>query len=243
LTILFSQLTNNLQKQFNIVSFSTECLQKISLYCPEGRIMPTTESKRQMPDDLKRCVDFHGHICPGLVYGYRVAKEAMQLMDLRRSVDEEVVAICENDSCAVDALQVLLGTAAGKGNLIVKDFGKNAYTVLKRSGRQAYRFSRRTNYEYRGEEKAEYDRLEAAMSAGTASAVDRQNLKRLKVDDLLARPFGEIFATTEVPFAEPLYAQIDRSEPCACCGEMTMAARMVRLSDGRQACIPCSRQG
>ena len=205
--------------------------------------MPTTESKRQMPDDLKRCVEFHGHICPGLVYGYRVAKEAMQLMDLRRSVDEEVVAICENDSCAVDALQVLLGTVAGKGNLIVKDFGKNAYTVLKRSGRQAYRFSRRTNYEYRGEEKAEYDRLEAAMSAGTASAVDRQNLKRLKVDDLLARPFGEIFATTEVPFAEPLYAQIDRSEPCACCGEMTMAARMVRLSDGRQACIPCSRQG
>jgi len=61
-------------------------------------------------------------------------------MDLTRAVDEEIVAVCENDSCAVDALQVLLGTAAGKGNLIIKDFGKNAYTVLSRSRRQAYRF-------------------------------------------------------------------------------------------------------
>ena len=95
-----------------------------------------------MPDDLKRCGEFHGHICPGLIYGYRVAKEAMKLMNLSRAVDEEVVAICENDSCAVDALQVLLGTVAGKGNLIIKDFGKNAYTVLSRSTRQAYRFSR-----------------------------------------------------------------------------------------------------
>ena len=100
--------------------------------------MPNTNSKRKMPDDLKSCVEFHGHICPGLIYGYQVAKEAMKLMNLTRAIDEEVVAICENDSCAVDALQVMLGTVAGKGNLIIKNFGKNAYTVLNRSKRQAY---------------------------------------------------------------------------------------------------------
>ncbi len=204
--------------------------------------MPTKDSKRQMPDDLKRCVEFHGHICPGLIYGYRVAKEAMKLMNIRRSVDEEVVAICENDSCAVDALQVLLGTVAGKGNLIIKDFGKNAYTVLHRSNRQAYRFSRKTRYDYTGKDKNVFDRLEVAVTGGQASEDDRRELKRLKVDDLLARPFAEIYTTTEVPFDEPLYAQLDRSEPCALCGEMTMAAKMVQLSDGRQSCIPCSNE-
>ena len=204
--------------------------------------MTATDSKQKMPVDLKRCVDFHGHICPGLIYGYRVAKEAMKLMRLRRSVDEEVVAICENDSCAVDALQVLLGTVAGKGNLIIKNFGKNAYTVLSRSRRQAYRFSRMTQYDYTGKNKKLFERLEAAMTAGTASDKDRRELKSLKIADLLARPFNEIFTTDEVPFDEPLYAPLSPSYACALCGEMTMASKMKKISDGRQACIPCSKK-
>ncbi|HEX7515015.1 MAG TPA: FmdE family protein [archaeon] len=204
--------------------------------------MPNTDSEKKMTEDLKSCVEFHGHICPGLIYGYRVAKEAMKLMDLNRSVDEEVVAICENDSCAVDALQVMLGTVAGKGNLIIKNFGKNAYTVLSRSKRQAYRFSRKTHYDYTGKSKREFDRLDAAVAAKTASEDDQRNLKRLKVDDLLARPFAEIFTTTEMPFEEPLYAPLAPSEPCAICGEMTMATKMVKLNDGRQVCIPCSEK-
>ena len=143
--------------------------------------MPTKDSEKKMPDDLQRCVEFHGHICPGLIYGYRVAQEAMKLMDLRRSADEEVVAICENDSCAIDALQVMLGTVAGKGNLIIKDFGKNAYTVLNRAARQAYRFSRKTRYDYTGKDKHVFDRLEAAVAGGQASEDERRKLKRLKV--------------------------------------------------------------
>jgi formylmethanofuran dehydrogenase subunit E len=204
--------------------------------------MTTADNKRKMPDDLKKCEEFHGHICPGLIYGYRVAKEAIRLMNLRRAVDEEVVAICENDSCAVDALQVLLGTVAGKGNLIIKDFGKNAYTVLSRSKRQAYRFSRKTRYDYSGRDKDKFDRLESAVKNGTATDNERSDLKNLKIDDLLARPFEEIFTTTEVSFNEPIYAQLAPSEPCAVCGEMTMAVKMVRLGDGRQTCIPCSQK-
>jgi formylmethanofuran dehydrogenase subunit E len=202
--------------------------------------MQYTESKRKMPDDLKRCVKFHGHICPGLIYGYRVAKEAMRLMDIGHSVDEEVVAICENDSCAVDALQVILGTVAGKGNLIINDFGKNAYTVLSRSKRQAYRFSRKTRYSYKGIAGREFKRLDEAVAMGKASDDDRRELKRLKIDDLLARPFKEIFTTRKVSFKEPLYAPLAPSEPCAVCGEMTMATKMVKLSGGRKVCMPCS---
>jgi len=52
--------------------------------------MSDKKSKRKIPEDLKKCVQFHGHICPGLVYGYRVAKEAKRLMHLNRSIDEEV---------------------------------------------------------------------------------------------------------------------------------------------------------
>lgn len=196
-----------------------------------------------IPEDLERCVAFHGHICPGLVYGYMVAKEAMKLMNFGHATDEETVAICENDSCAVDAFQVLLGTTVGKGNLIVRNFGKNAYTILSRSGQKAYRFARKDRYEYQGEVKGAFDRMEAAIAAGMASEDDRQHMKQLKVDDLLRRPFEGVFATTEVPFDEPHYAPLERSEPCAICGDMTMATKMVNLTGGQRACIPCSQKG
>ena len=203
--------------------------------------MLTKDTMLDIPEDLARCMAFHGHICPGLVYGYLVAKEAMKLMNLERATDEEIVAICDNDSCAVDALQVLLGTSTGKGNLIIGDFGKNAYTVLSRSGRKSYSFVRKVRYEYHGKEKSTFDRLDAAITNGMASEDDRRYIKRLKVEDLLGRYFDEIFTTTEVPFDEPLYAPLERSEPCAMCGEMTMASKMVGVNDGR-VCIPCSQK-
>ena len=81
-----------------------------------------------LSDDLKDCICFHGHFCPGLAYGYLVAKEAIVLLDLIHSPDEEAVVVSENDSCAVDAVQVLLGTTIGKGNLIINNYGKNIFT-------------------------------------------------------------------------------------------------------------------
>ena len=56
---------------------------------------------RSLPEDFKRCVAFHGHMCPGLVYGYLVAKKAIELLGLGRSRDEEVVAISENDTLSL----------------------------------------------------------------------------------------------------------------------------------------------
>jgi hypothetical protein len=39
----------------------------------------------------------------------------------------------ENDSCAVDAVQVMTGCTFGKGNLIFRDYGKQAYTFMSRA--------------------------------------------------------------------------------------------------------------
>src|SRR3990172_5095832 len=84
---------------------------------------------------LDDVVEFHGHICPGLVLGYRVSMLALKELG-ERAIDEELVAIVENNSCAVDAVQVMTGCTFGKGNLIFRDYGKQVYTFIKRpSGR------------------------------------------------------------------------------------------------------------
>jgi formylmethanofuran dehydrogenase subunit E len=194
----------------------------------------------RLPDDLKGCVLFHGHLCPGLVYGYLVAKEAMRLLDLDRSRDEEVVAISENDTCAVDALQLLLGTTMGKGNLILKDYGKNVFTVLNRSDKRAFRFCRKTGYKYEGEHPEEFSELEAAYVAGRETTAQRIRQKLLKSLDLLAKPFDAVFETTAVDMPEPDYAPLAPSEACAKCGEMTMSTKMVDAKDGGRLCMPCA---
>ncbi|OIN95557.1 MAG: hypothetical protein AUJ48_02980 [Deltaproteobacteria bacterium CG1_02_45_11] len=194
-----------------------------------------------LPDDLKQCVNFHGHLCPGLVYGYLVAKQAINLLELERSRDEEVVAVCENDSCAVDALQVLLGTSTGKGNLVIKNYGKNAYTILNRPNKKTYRFSRNKFYRYQGDHKNEFDRLDKAISEGTATVKEKRRQKLLKAEDLLSRPFDEVFSTKELEFFMPPYAPLARSEACAQCGEMTMSTKMIAVENGRLICIPCSQ--
>jgi len=194
----------------------------------------------QMPEDLKKCVEFHGHLCPGLIYGYMVAREAMDLLRLNRSRDEEVVAISENDSCAVDALQILLGTSIGKGNLILKDYGKNVYTILNRQNKKAYRFSRNKHYQYQGKSKDEFFQLDSAISSGTASEKDKRCHKMMKSNDLLQRPFDDIFSTEKVDCVMPPYAPLARSEACATCGEMTMLTKMVEIENGKYLCIPCA---
>ena len=196
----------------------------------------------KLPEALKRCIGFHGHLCPGLVYGYLIAEEAIRFLGLHRSRDEEVVVISENDTCAVDALQVLLGTTTGKGNLILKDYGKSVFTVLSRSDKQALRFSRKRSYRYEGEYPEEFAELEAAFAAGRATVKQRMRQKGLKALDLLSKPFDAVFDTKEVKCPEPPYAPLDPSEACARCGEMTMATRMIETKDGRHLCIPCAEQ-
>ena len=203
--------------------------------------MENDKTNTEIPYDLRQCISFHGHLCPGLAYGYLVAKESIRLLGLKRSMDEEVVAVCENDSCAIDALQVMLGTTAGKGNLIINDYGKNVYTIVNRTKKQAYRFSRITTYVYAGKYKDEYEALEKAVSAGTANERERLRQRLLKALGLFSRPFDEVFSAKISGVPVPPYASLAPSVSCAICGEMTMQTKMISGKDGKLSCIPCSK--
>jgi len=89
-----------------------------------------------LPEDLKRVVAFHGHLCPGVLIGYRATKAGLAALGAERAEDEELIAIVENDSCAADAVQALAGCTFGKGNFFFRDYGKQVFTfALRPSGR------------------------------------------------------------------------------------------------------------
>ena len=82
----------------------------------------------------EECVRFHGHACPGLAIGYRAAEAASERLGttLRRTEDEDIVCVSENDGCGVDSVQCIMSCTVGKGNMILRPRGKNAFSFFDR---------------------------------------------------------------------------------------------------------------
>lgn len=186
-------------------------------------------------DEVQR---FHGHMCPGLALGYRVAVEALAELGATRSEDEELVAVVENDSCAVDAIQLVLGCTFGKGNLIFRDWGKWVYTFYSRQREAGIRVSQH----YGGfANDPEWSALRERIAAGDESPEARQALaarNEVHMRAILEGPRDAVLTVTPVPFDPPAMARIEPSEPCEACGELTMASRLVE-HEGRRICRAC----
>lgn len=170
-------------------------------------------------EQLKKAVDFHGHICPGLMIGYRAAKAGLARLEGQRSEDEELIAIVENDSCSVDGIQSLTGATFGKGNLFYKDHGKQVFTLATRANKKGVRLS------FRG------DRLKSKMAEG-------QTDRNAFIEILNSAPDEDIFDITDVDIELPDTASIHKSIPCENCGEPTMDTRLMQVG-GKKLCLDC----
>ena len=89
--------------------------------------------------DFTKCVEFHGHTCPGLAIGFQAARILMELLNVRKAPDEELLAIVETDACGADAIQVMTGCTFGKGNFVFKNYGKHAFSLIDRRKRKGVR--------------------------------------------------------------------------------------------------------
>ncbi|NPE30063.1 formylmethanofuran dehydrogenase [Methanococcoides sp. SA1] len=187
--------------------------------------------------DLEDAIEFHGHLCPGLVIGYRVGTYAAeQFKD--RSEDEELVVVIENKSCAVDAIQVINGCTFGKGNLVFKDLGKHVYTFFKRGNRNALRIS--VNPRKRSNDE-KYNELFSKVRNGTATAEELEEFRKIHAENayaVLDIPDEELFTVTNVETEPPEKAMVYRSIACAECGEEAMETRL-RVKEGKIVCLPC----
>lgn len=188
---------------------------------------------------FEEVISFHGHSCPGLALGYRVALAALKAMDMEKiSEDEELVAIVENDSCAVDAIQVITGCTFGKGNLIFKDHGKQAYTFVKRPSGNAIRISIDFTAPEETEKEKELWRRYSQGDRSEAVVMAVHNRKTKKTKAILEAPESALLKMTKVKVSLPQEARIYRSLSCGMCGEK-MAEPKARVKEGKIVCIPC----
>lgn len=187
--------------------------------------------------DFKKVAEFHGHVCPGLTYGYRVAKAALRELG-KKAKDEEIVSIVENDSCAVDAIQVLVGSTFGKGNLIFKDYGKQVYTFISRKSGKGLRISVDfKGYKEKEKDKATWDKF---LSGNKSPQVMKEirRIKNKKIEAILKSPEKDLLKIKPVRIKLPEEAKIYPTLRCERCGEKVMEPR-VRVKEGKIVCLPC----
>jgi formylmethanofuran dehydrogenase subunit E len=162
----------------------------------------------------EKAVAFHGHECPGLAIGVRASEIAMERLGLGASDDESVVCITENDACGVDGVQAILSCTFGKGNLLYRGTGKQAFSFFERkSGKKL--------------------RLVLKPFMGEMSRPERMKM-------ILEAPADEVFKVGEPAFDLPETARIFQTIICEECGEGAPEHKM-HLQNGKKVCADCFR--
>ena len=113
----------------------------------------------------------------------------------------------------MDAVQALLSCTMGKGNLIYRGTGK-----------QAFSFYNRTDGK----------KLRVCLKVSRKDDVDRTKWKEY----LLGAPVDEIFSFSEPKIVPPEKARLFQTLVCEVCGEGAPEHKM-RIQNGKTVCLDC----
>ncbi len=190
---------------------------------------------------FKDVVNFHGHVCPGLAMGYRVAELAVQLLDLDPD-KEDLLAVVENNSCAVDAIQVVTGCTFGKGNLMLENYGKQVYTIVRRPQGEGVRVAVKWTPPSESEAAAAVWKkfMIGDRSADVVQAINSHKAHKAKL--ILEADPEELFKTSLITITLPERAKVYPTVICHQCKEKLMEPKAVLSNDGLISCIPCSEK-
>lgn len=181
---------------------------------------------------VDQAVAFHRSLCPGLAVGIKAAQIAVS--ELGEGPDD-LVALVESDICAVDGVQAITGCTLGNRNLILRDWGKNAYTFWRRSDGAAIRISGKPAWD------PIYQALRKKVNAGEATTTELELFEEqteAEARRILAADPYTLFEVTTIVAPVPQTSAVDPWITCAHCGEYVMETRTRRVG-GQTVCTPC----
>jgi len=189
--------------------------------------------------NFTRCIQFHGHTCPGLAIGFKAAIILMGRLDVEKAPDEELVAVVETDACGADAIQVMTGCTFGKGNFIFRNYGKHAFSLMDRGKGKGVRVCLLPNV---FKSDPDYFSLSKKVQGDETSEEETgrfRQLQRDRIQKILKADPESLFKIEEIPTNIPAKARIMESGICDLCGEPTRLD-LLHNRNGRRLCIPCT---
>jgi formylmethanofuran dehydrogenase subunit E len=205
------------------------------------RVKEEPEENTMLVDiKLKQTVDFHGHLCPDLVIGYRASQYALDRLTLELLSGASLRVIVENTTSAVDAVQQLTGCTLGNERLRIHDYGKHVYTFL-HSQYEALRVALRPEA---APNDPELLALETRILSGRATMMETARYQVLldeRIDHLLNAPAETLFDTQTIAASWPEKPLSSELVVCDGCHEPVLRTHLAPDND-RLLCRVCSGQ-
>lgn len=183
---------------------------------------------RPFDELLQEAVALHGHLCPGLVLGVRMAVAGCRALGIEepRAMGKGLVVFVEVDRCATDAIQAVTGCSLGKRTLKHVDYGKMAATFAGVASGEAVRVVARDD----------------ARERARAYAPGVRDSRQAQLVAYRMMPEAELLSLTPVVLRR---GWLDRRRVrvfCQLCGEGVNYGREV-VADGLILCRCCSGGG
>jgi formylmethanofuran dehydrogenase subunit E len=185
---------------------------------------------------LKQIADFHGHLCPDLVIGYRAAQYALSRLEVKLALPNLRVLV-ENNTSAVDAIQKLTGCTLGNLRLLIRNEGKHVYIFQVNKQRGLC-----LTLAPAGQVVSPiFLRLEEMIQSGKANldeTAEYQYLLDQRIVQLLHLPSESLFAASWVDVTLPEPPLSSAIQNCERCGEPVITSHLVDVQ-GRLLCQSC----
>jgi formylmethanofuran dehydrogenase subunit E len=192
---------------------------------------------------LHQTAKIHGHHCVGSAMGVIAAQHAMKVLGVTKNTGmEHLVAVVETNSCFSDGVQVVTGCSFGNNSLVYRDYGKTAFSLVKR-GEEGVRVSARPDpgdllKDSDPETQALYRKIVNERNATSEEEARMMELNRRHCFNVLNIPADKIFKVERIKVEFPSYSRLLDSRICAGCGEKVMETRVMKKGDDYY-CIPC----
>ena len=184
---------------------------------------------------------FHGHKCPVMPNGLRIAEAAMNALGVKRTGDSflhAIVELGENHcaTCFADGVQVMTGCTFGKGNIEKSHKGKWGLTLIDKRTNRAVRVTPKGEAMMQTKETAFFKNY---REKGVPPTQVPDDVVQPLVDKVMNAPAEMILTVSEVVkynWSEPKHSF--NSIICEDCGEMVIEEYAENIN-GKMVCKDC----
>lgn len=188
--------------------------------------------------EFEKARSFHGHTCPGIVLGTRIAIAGNRRLGIDdASKTHDLIVYVEIDRCLADAIQAITLCSLGKRSLKHVDYGKFAATFVDTSKNRAVRICVK---EKARDWAMEYGEKHGLIRKG--ESIDRKKEMGVMIEAYMKIPERELLDIKDVSVSIPKWdfpGLPQRKVTCAVCGERIFDGRE-KMKNGQILCRPCS---
>ncbi|MCS7143682.1 MAG: FmdE family protein [Archaeoglobaceae archaeon] len=179
-------------------------------------------------ETIEFAIKLHSHLSPGLALGIRMAEIAYKNLGIKIR-GKGLVSIAETSLCVPDALQVVVGTTIGNRNLILKDYGKLALSIVRLDSMEGYRVSLKKDAVNKSELMRKFLLREGKLDK---DAENKLAMEFLSLEE-------HFFDVRKIKLLISVEKRKEGIAECEKCGELQPISYTVEKG-GKRICIACN---